>query len=173
MCRMSGNKYAYVNILKVTAITSEIESPRVRKIRLIFPSRKFVPNAFSHQIFFAHFIRTSCYVKHITGNFYRLHSSGIMLAITGDLGGMQDEWGSVLGICNWSTDSCFFFLHNTLLQNPCQSSSLWNKEFALQLTTKAKKKKKKDMAPPVPSVFSAGNRPMALLKQWHHTPRVK
>lgn len=31
------------------------------------------------------------------------------------------------------------------------------------------KKKKKDTAPPVPSVSPAGSRPMALLKQQHHT----
>lgn len=65
------------------------------------------------RFFFSRFIRTSCYVKHITGN--RLHSSSIMQAITGDLGGMQDEWGLSLGFA--SEVSTLAFLQHTVAES--------------------------------------------------------
>lgn len=89
---------------------------RARQIRnLIFPSTKFGPHAFCHQLFFLDFIRTSCYVKHITGNFCHLHSSSIMRAITGDLGRMQEEWGLSLGFA--TEVSTLAFLQYTVAES--------------------------------------------------------
>lgn len=80
-----------------------------------FPIYKVCTQFFQPSDFFACFIRTSCYVKHITGNFYRLHSSSIMQAITGDLGRMQDEWGLSLGFA--TEVSTLAFLQHTVAES--------------------------------------------------------
>lgn len=59
-------------------------------------------------------IRASCYVKHISGNFYRLLSSGIMQAITGDPQRMQ-EWGLSLGFA--TEVSTLAFLQHTVAES--------------------------------------------------------
>lgn len=120
-----------------------------------FSSQKFPLNAFGRPIFFfslSGFIRTSCYVKHITGNSYRLHSSGIMRAITGDLGRMQDEWGLSLGFASEVSTLCFLTTHCCRIPlDPLHGGTK-----ILQCSSHGRKKKtqqKRDVAPPVPSVF--------------------
>lgn len=80
--------------------------------------------------FFSRFIRPSCYVKHITGNFHRLHSSSIMQAT------LTRGECRMSGVCLWDLQPKYqpLLSYNTLLQNPSQSPSWWNKDFALQLT---------------------------------------
>ena len=65
--------------------------------------------------FFSRLISASCYVKHISGNFYRLHSSSIMQAITGDSGRMQEERGLSLGFA--TEVSTIAFLQHTVAES--------------------------------------------------------
>lgn len=65
--------------------------------------------------FVSRLIRASCYVKHITGNFYCLHSSSIMQAITGDSGRKQEEWGLSLGFA--TKVSTLAFLQHTVAES--------------------------------------------------------
>lgn len=88
-------KYAYANINQVAVSTSQIRWQIARVIRHLIFTVHTGFNTFSRQIF-SRPSGTSCYVNHITGRFYGLHSSGIMKAIADDLRRIQ-EWGLSLG----------------------------------------------------------------------------
>lgn len=83
-------------------------------------------------IFF--FIRVSHYVMHITRNCCSLHSSSIILV----------TWGEcrTSGFCLWDLQPKYqpLLSYSTLLQNPSQSPSWWNKDFAVQLTLSQQEK---------------------------------
>lgn len=97
-----------------------------------------------------------------------------MRAITGDLGRMQDEWGLSLGFA--SEVSALASLQHTVAESlsiPFMVEQRFCTVALMEEKNKKKHNKKETWLLQCLLSFSAGNRPMALLKQQHHTPWVK
>lgn len=138
------------------------------KMEMISSVYKFC-RCFQPSYSFSHVIRTSCYVKHIRGNLYRLHSFSTM-QIT------WETWGDCR-ISVVSPSDLQLKYQPWLSCNHCgriPQYPLYGGTKILHCIHKVgRKNQQKDMASPMPFVFPAGNRLMALLKQQHHTPWVK